>query len=558
MTDRNAAIWFSSDGFDPKAKGINGRRVAGESFLRGFLRHADVPEYVSLAFGGTDHALFADVARSEGVKRPVRAVRLDEIHKIAAPGCLYYSSPGIALECWRRAAVGATHHSICGITHTTATKAVMEQVWTLRMAPQQPWDGVICTSRAVKASMDVQMDLIDGYIRQRFGTPPPARPQMPIIPLGIATEDMTRDEAAGAALRGRLGLGKDDVLCLTLARLSVNEKFDPLPLYLALARAQAGLRRGQRLHMALCGIFAGNNSREIFTKGAAVLMPGVPLHILNGADAVVRKEALSGADIFLFPIDNIQETFGLAPVEAMAAGLPIVASDWDGLRDTVTPDTGFLIPTEAVRPELTTSTTLRYMGGTDNYSQYLSQVSAVTRLNVPAMARAILTLALDPALRRRMGTAGLARARGTYDWRHVIPLMQDFWAELAAIRKAADPAAHPPTPASAVPVAPSPTLLFGAYPTRIFAPGDRRYQAVVLDGRPDLKATLSLRDYLSTKRLFELPEHIHAVQAALTARGDAAATLADLIVATGFPARRVERILIWLLKYDFAVEAGHV
>ena len=42
--ERNAAIWYAQDGFDPAAKGINGRRVADESFLKGFLRHADVDE----------------------------------------------------------------------------------------------------------------------------------------------------------------------------------------------------------------------------------------------------------------------------------------------------------------------------------------------------------------------------------------------------------------------------------------------------------------------------------------------------------------------------------
>ncbi|GAB1363213.1 hypothetical protein MASR1M32_24490 [Rhodobacter sp.] len=35
----NAAIWYAPDGYDPGAKGINGRRVAGESFLRGFFAH---------------------------------------------------------------------------------------------------------------------------------------------------------------------------------------------------------------------------------------------------------------------------------------------------------------------------------------------------------------------------------------------------------------------------------------------------------------------------------------------------------------------------------------
>ena len=49
MRPQNAAIWYAQDGFDPAAKGINGRRVAGESFLKGFLRHADVDEFVILS-----------------------------------------------------------------------------------------------------------------------------------------------------------------------------------------------------------------------------------------------------------------------------------------------------------------------------------------------------------------------------------------------------------------------------------------------------------------------------------------------------------------------------
>ena len=54
MTSANAAIWYAQDGFDPKARGINGRRVAGESFLRGFLRHATVDEFVFLSKSAQD------------------------------------------------------------------------------------------------------------------------------------------------------------------------------------------------------------------------------------------------------------------------------------------------------------------------------------------------------------------------------------------------------------------------------------------------------------------------------------------------------------------------
>ncbi len=38
------------------------------------------------------------------------------------------------------------------------------------------------------------------------------------------------------------------------------------------------------------------------------------------------------ADIFTSLSDNIQETFGLTPIEAMAAGLPSVVTDWDGYQ----------------------------------------------------------------------------------------------------------------------------------------------------------------------------------------------------------------------------------
>ena len=55
----------------------------------------------------------------------------------------------------------------------------------------------------------------------------------------------------------------------------------------------------------------------------------------------------ASADLFLSLVDNPQETFGLAPVEAMAAGIPVIG-DWDGYRFTVSDGVeGFRIPTLA-------------------------------------------------------------------------------------------------------------------------------------------------------------------------------------------------------------------
>ncbi len=548
----NAAIWYAPDGYDPKSKGINGRRVAGESFLRGFFAHADVTEFVSLTHGPGDHDHFAAFAAREGVTKPLRNVRLETPAGIDPVRVVSYPSPNFGAECWRRAAWGHDAFAICGITHTTATKAVMQGMYDLRAAPQMPWDAVICTSKAVQASITAQMDLTDGFLKARFGGTLPPRPLLPVIPLGVTCADFARDPAAGAALRARLGLAEGDIACAIIARLTPHEKFDPLPLYLALARAQR--QTGRRFHLLLCGQFRDDYSRKVFAEGARGMMPDVGFHLLDGADAGERKATLSGADIFLFPIDNVQETFGLAPIEAMAAGLPLIVSDWDGMRDTVPREVGLRVLTEMPAPELTVYLGQRHFGGTDSYVQYTSQLSALTRIDLRALTEALVALGSNPDLRARMGQAGQKRARALYDWSAIVPQMQALWAEQAAMIAAA--AARGMVPQrihpGAVPPAPSPGVFFRGYPSRMGIAADRRFRARPRDDRPDLAETLRLRDYEGLKRIFEAPALVQATLQALDRAGADGATADDLARASGVALRAVHRVLYWLMKYDFA------
>ena len=58
-----------------------------------------------------------------------------------------------------------------------------------------------------------------------------------------------------------------------------------------------------------------------------------------------KRNALAAADVGISLVDNAQETFGLAVAEAMAAGLPMVVSNWSGYRDLVREGVdGYLIP----------------------------------------------------------------------------------------------------------------------------------------------------------------------------------------------------------------------
>jgi hypothetical protein len=405
------------------------------------------------------------------------------------------------------------------------------------------------------------MEMAEGHLADRFpGAVLPTRPLLPVIPLGIHCGDFRRDPASGMALRDRLGIAPGDVVSATIARLDPDEKFDPFPLFLAMEAAAPDIAaRGGRQHLLLCGQFRNPKWREVFEQGAARLMPSVGYHEIDGGDPALRTATLSAADIFVFPIDNVQETFGLAPVEAMAAGLPVIVSDWDGLKETVSQDAGIRIPTEMPGRGLATYLSQRHLGGTDGYLQYVGQLAALTRIDIPALTRALVALGTDAELRRRMGMAGQARARALYDWSVVIPQMQALWAEqgamLAHARQKGGRQVQSRNPAF-LPVGPAPDQMFKAYPSAP-APDEqaRRLAATDTGPRPGIAETFTLRRYGDSHRLVEAPERLQALLSAFASAGAGGLTISEAALASGLSPAATARASLWLMKYHFLQEA---
>ena len=110
--------------------------------------------------------------------------------------------------------------------------------------------------------------------------------------------------------------------------------------------------------------------------------------------------------------DNIQETFGLNPIEAMATGLPVVITDWDGYRDTLENGLqGIAIPTVSAAPGNGLGIASHYRSGRFSYGGFIARTAQFTAVDIDAATTAYARLIDDPELRRKMGAAGAARAR---------------------------------------------------------------------------------------------------------------------------------------------------
>ena len=432
---------------------VFGKDVANFQLFQALARHGGMDQ---VDFLMTQPLAPADVAARlvgdhPGAARIATAPLLDQDHARAS-GTLLRGSAEIAPLSWRRRrGLGDAAYSLIGLIHTLAPPAIREDIAAATISAVREWDAIVCTSPSVKAAVEQMFDEWEAHLAERFGGRSAIRPQLPLIPLGVdgARFAAAADRpAAGRALRDRLGVGADEILLLWVGRLSFFEK--AFPQSMMRAAEQAATLSGRRIHLAMAGWFP-NPARDdpMYCSAAAACAPSVPFHLLDGNDPALVDDAWAAADIFVSLVDNIQETFGITPIEAMAAGVPVVVSDWDGYRYTVRDGIeGFLVPTlGAPAGALGDWLVDTHMFGLRSYQEYAAIVAQHTPVHIGRAANAIARLAADADLRRTMGAAGRRRIADMFDWRVVAPQFAALAQELGSRRPApsacASGARHP-------------------------------------------------------------------------------------------------------------------
>jgi N,N'-diacetylbacillosaminyl-diphospho-undecaprenol alpha-1,3-N-acetylgalactosaminyltransferase len=239
--------------------------------------------------------------------------------------------------------------------------------------------------RAADAIIFLNPDDQSYYLSQKLCRPEQARL---IVSAGIDVKAFSPDRFSleeRQRLRQERGLSPDAVVVTMIARLIAPKGVRE---FLQAAERLNGKARFVLIGEPDPGNFDSLTWEEIqaYVRRGLVLAPGWQNDVLPW---------LAITDVFVLP--SYREGTPVTVLEAMAMGLPVVATDVPGCREAVVAgETGFLVPPR----------------------------------NVDELVQAIRKLVEDPALRRRMGQAGRARAVQRFAIERITAQYLDLYAEL--------------------------------------------------------------------------------------------------------------------------------
>ncbi len=456
---------------------IFGLQVAVLDWLRAFFRYGAQDKFPVLIGDGAGRREIEEAASEAGLD-PKRLALLDQRaarENLPNFDTVFRADPDPKRLFWQRQNISGKGFAFCGLAHAISGIEGAQVLEQYCLAPSAAADAIVCPSKAVAGAIRAFWDNYGDYLKQRFGASFRCPVQLPIIPLGIDIEKFAQRAmpTKRAEQRQKLGLKEHDIVLLWVGRLSAAIKAHPLAMFKAAERAAE--LTGAPVHLVMQGYFVPKEHEAEFRKLAHDVCKKAQVSFIASDDVRFPDGLWAAGDIFLSLVDNIQESFGLTPIEAMAAGLPRVMSDWDGYRDSVENGVdGFLIRTLMPPAGAGGELSGQLIDGKEIYGGFLGKTALSTAVDFEAAATALKTLIENKDQRRAMAEKARGRAAATYDWRHIIPAYEALWRELAAKRE--DSAGDPHYP-----LAPDPFSIYAGYAAAALAENDRLQVAASAD-----------------------------------------------------------------------------
>ena len=284
-----------------------------------------------------------------------------------------------------------------------------------------PWlvaDGYIAEHRDVLNALPLIM-VTSNWVKEVYVRDGIRGDNIVVLPVGFDTDRYaphSRDNFKVKAIREGLGISEDQLMILTAGGDGASKGAQEVMQALALIDAEAPDWR------YVCKVWPQPRTVQqnlIDLKLAADL--GIGKKVIYSTNMVSQNfmpYLIAACDIYAAP--SRLEGFGMIQVEANACEKPVIAIDAMAFRDTmVHGKTAFLAKVAEERK----ITEALYGEGHDYEGShrivFKNARTAEYRASVPDIAKYLLTLMQDSALRQRMGEAGRKHVTELFDYRQV-------------------------------------------------------------------------------------------------------------------------------------------
>ena len=409
---------------------IYGAQVAGQTFYRALLKYGTFDEYHFFVRPEETDYLETKILNSSSSSHSVKLIKysaLPEYLQKQNYSVFFTGSPSLSRLAYMRNRFSNADFPVCGVAYTVSAHELLEFCFFHnQIADLRSYDSIICISRAQAKAIEKLYEIVSHSFKKEKGLNLKYRGRLDILPLGVEAQSFGQTDKMDSRLR--LDLPRERVIILYFGRFSLFDKMDLYPLLLAFKELSAN---NKKIMLLLAGSNAQGDyaSRVKKMAGELEILPDIKFY-LDPSDSEKRL-LYSASDIFVSPSDNLQESFGLTTLEAMASGLPVVASDWNGYRDVVIHgETGFLIPTYWADCSREISVLSRIF---ENWQLDHLLIGQSVAIDAKKMQEFLASLVKNKALRLKFGRNARRRVLENYDWKALIPKYEKLWKELAQI-----------------------------------------------------------------------------------------------------------------------------
>ena len=225
------AMLMARNGFQVNTSLPLGRQSAGASFLEAYLRYSGNRLHKLAVPNKKEAKWFHEQAQRLNPGCQTQAVTINNWGDVGkTSGGFHIPDPMLDEWAWRRMPWGDGAFSLIGIVHTLCSEKVQRSLGQLSSSPVRNWDALICTSRAAQKAVTGFLDRQEAWIRTRHEAFRFERPVLPIIPLGIHSEDWKPPKPQKENkqhARQKLGIRMDAEIVLMAGRLDLLPKYNP-------------------------------------------------------------------------------------------------------------------------------------------------------------------------------------------------------------------------------------------------------------------------------------------------------------------------------------------